>query len=554
MPMALDQQDGTMLYQGGPDSEDDDRVRRYLQRIGCVDLDPKGVRALNNPANVNSNGSLDGMKVGDENASLRLLARLHSSHQLTVPFENFRRVSMLTLLRVPCVLAVHLGEPISMQEDAVFDKVVSHRRGGFCFELNTAFAWLLWRLGYRVTYLSGGVYSTNQSGLPVDFDHMILLVRVRDRRILCDVGFGNNFEEPLDIDTEAVQVQGRAKHRVVQDKPGEVHADPSSVYKWQYHGDTGGDQPEGAACWRSGYWFSLQERQPSQYSQMLLFHMASISSSMVKRGRMASIRRHGAREDGVERVTVSERKVTTTTWGLRVTEGELAPGQRFTSAIKDYFSMDVPDLIIRDMQPSDNKALRRIWTKLLPNQARRYASPANTAFVAAGFVSYVAITAGRRPAAAAVAIVAFSAVAWFLPRVVLSERLTANVIDPMRALQLVQSRDASGTGESERRRVLVAELDGEVQGTVALQLKTNAETEELELVCTWLRVAPGARGRGLAQALMTVTERWGRWEKALRLVVVTLNPAIARFCTNAGFARESWQLSRGRKRRFSKQL
>ena len=49
------------------------------------------------------------------------LRALHRAHQLTVPFEN---------------LSIHLSEPISLDEDKLLDKIVTRRRGGFCYELN----------------------------------------------------------------------------------------------------------------------------------------------------------------------------------------------------------------------------------------------------------------------------------------------------------------------------------------------------------------------------------------------------------------------------------
>lgn len=64
--------------------------------------------------------------------SPRALARLQLAHLRTVPFEN---------------LAVHLGERIALDPDTLHTNVVTRRRGGFCCELNGAFAALLISLG-----------------------------------------------------------------------------------------------------------------------------------------------------------------------------------------------------------------------------------------------------------------------------------------------------------------------------------------------------------------------------------------------------------------------
>src|SRR5216683_8018391 len=49
------------------------------------------------------------------------LRTLHRAHQLTVPFEN---------------LSIHLSEPISLDPGDLLDKIVTRRRGGFCYELD----------------------------------------------------------------------------------------------------------------------------------------------------------------------------------------------------------------------------------------------------------------------------------------------------------------------------------------------------------------------------------------------------------------------------------
>ena len=100
----------------------------------------------------------------------------------TVPFEN---------------LSIHLGEPISLDEDDLIGKIVSRRRGGFCYELNGAFALLLQALGAHVERVAARVYANGQPGPP--FDHLALIVRPADGSgpWLADVGFGSHSVFPL---------------------------------------------------------------------------------------------------------------------------------------------------------------------------------------------------------------------------------------------------------------------------------------------------------------------------------------------------------------------
>ncbi|MBU2670768.1 arylamine N-acetyltransferase [Actinoplanes bogorensis] len=111
------------------------------------------------------------------------LRELHRAHLSTVPFEN---------------LSIHLGEPISLEPDALFDKVVRRRRGGFCYELNGLFALLLEELGYGVERVGARVHG-ERLGPP--FDHLALLVTTPggDGPWLADVGFGRHSTDPLDF-------------------------------------------------------------------------------------------------------------------------------------------------------------------------------------------------------------------------------------------------------------------------------------------------------------------------------------------------------------------
>src|ERR1044071_5671872 len=74
--------------------------------------------------------------------SAETLRQLQVAHLLTVPFEN---------------LSIHSQQPIVLQDEALFTKIVERRRGGFCYECNGLFAALLRALGFKVTMLSAEV-------------------------------------------------------------------------------------------------------------------------------------------------------------------------------------------------------------------------------------------------------------------------------------------------------------------------------------------------------------------------------------------------------------
>lgn len=132
----------------------------------------------------------------DSKPTLETLRSLHHQHLYSVPFEN---------------LDIHFGVPIVLDRAKILEKIVVHRRGGFCYELNTAFAWLLSELGYDVTFLSAEVARPDGSfGIP--FDHMALRVDLGGTSWLADVGFGDSFLHPLPLTEDA-----RGEHRLERD-------------------------------------------------------------------------------------------------------------------------------------------------------------------------------------------------------------------------------------------------------------------------------------------------------------------------------------------------
>jgi N-hydroxyarylamine O-acetyltransferase len=127
-------------------------------------------------------------RIGAERPSVldaAALGVLHRAHLLAVPFEN---------------LSIHLAESISLGEDDLIDKIVTRRRGGFCYELNGAFAALLQALGAQVVRVAARVYGNGGPGPP--FDHLALVVRPADGSgpWLADVGFGSHSTYPLRYD------------------------------------------------------------------------------------------------------------------------------------------------------------------------------------------------------------------------------------------------------------------------------------------------------------------------------------------------------------------
>ena len=139
-------------------------------------------------------------------ADAAALRELQLRHLLAVPFEN---------------LSIHLGEPIVLEPAALLDKLVRRRRGGFCYELNGAFADLLSTLGFGVTLLAARVFGEGGPGPP--FDHLALRVEVDgDGPWLADVGFGRHSSYPLRLDSRDDQADPGGTFRIAEAADGDL--------------------------------------------------------------------------------------------------------------------------------------------------------------------------------------------------------------------------------------------------------------------------------------------------------------------------------------------
>lgn len=131
------------------------------------------------------------------------LARLQQQHLLTVPYEN---------------LDIVQGRPLSLDIADLYDKIVVHRRGGYCFELNALFAWLLQELGFSVTSYFARFWR-DEATPPPKRRHHVLQVTVQDAQYLCDVGVGGVIPRyPLQLVDGLEQTQGEETYRLDRDK------------------------------------------------------------------------------------------------------------------------------------------------------------------------------------------------------------------------------------------------------------------------------------------------------------------------------------------------
>jgi N-hydroxyarylamine O-acetyltransferase len=114
---------------------------------------------------------------GPADATVDTIDTLIAFHLRAVPFENLD--------------IVRLHRPIVLDRERLVEKIVDEHRGGFCYELNGAFSWLLEQLGGQVTY-GYGQWQLPDGGRTAPFEHIVLAATLPGERVplLVDVGFG----------------------------------------------------------------------------------------------------------------------------------------------------------------------------------------------------------------------------------------------------------------------------------------------------------------------------------------------------------------------------
>jgi N-hydroxyarylamine O-acetyltransferase len=254
--------------------------------------------------------------MGPHDASLETLRRLHRSHLFAVPFEN---------------LDIALGRRIVCDHDLFFHKIVEQRRGGFCYELNGAFAVLLRDLGYKVTLLSARV-PREDGGYTPEFDHLALKVDL-DEAWLVDVGFGDSFLDPLRLRIGEEQRQDQRRFRILE-QSGSLCVERA--------------QPENP--WKQQYSFTLNPRSLDEFAPMCHYHQTSPESPFTRKSLCTKATPQG-------RITLSDRKLIITRNGKRQ-EQHLKSDEEFGTVLRDYF-----DILLEarpDVQPHKSKEIENL--------------------------------------------------------------------------------------------------------------------------------------------------------------------------------------------------
>lgn len=240
-------------------------------------------------------------RIGYEGAlppSIEVLKQLQKNHLLNIPFEN---------------LDIHFGNPIELDIDRIYRKVVDNKRGGFCYELNGLFYELLVALGYKAKRISARVFDS-KNGYSKEYDHLTIVVEIDGDEYLTDVGFGEFTFAPLKVEPDTIQHDERGNFMI--DMLDENWIRVSKIEGKQV-------VPQ--------YIFKNIDRAFSEFSQMCQYHQTSPESHFTQKRLISRPTENG-------RITITGNRLKIKA-GEGVTETELEDEESFDRELWNHFNV-----------------------------------------------------------------------------------------------------------------------------------------------------------------------------------------------------------------------
>lgn len=239
---------------------------------------------------------------GQVRADAATLKAVHRAHVETVPYEN---------------LDVQFGTPVTRNPQAAFDKIVTRRRGGWCYEMNGLLGWALGEIGFKVERLAGAV-GRDERGDGAVGNHLVLIVQL-DEPWLADAGFGDGLIEAMPLTTGAFR-----------NGPYHCRIEPVGDGWLRYHSDprTGGPTFD----------FNRDVTDESLLENLCRYLQTSEDSPFVQNAVVQ-------RWTPDRHISIRGRVITRLGAGEKVTE-TVESADRYVSILRNEFKLDLPDAAV----------------------------------------------------------------------------------------------------------------------------------------------------------------------------------------------------------------
>ena len=240
--------------------------------------------------------------IGKCTATLETLTAIHHAHACSIAFEN---------------LDPWLGVPVRLDPNALHNKLVHGKRGGFCYEHNALLGAALRTLGFSVTDLAARVLWNMPAEMIRPRTHMLLVVDLESHQYVVDAGFGGmTLTAPLRLDLSTPQ------------------ATPHGLFWLQPMPIDRLLQAEVAGEWKPLYRFDLQPQLRSDY-EMASWYLCNHPESIFRQSLMA------ARPEPEGRHVLRDRQLTLHRLDGANETRTLATSVELRETLQDIFGIDV---------------------------------------------------------------------------------------------------------------------------------------------------------------------------------------------------------------------
>lgn len=239
---------------------------------------------------------------GTPAANLETLMELHLLHTLSIPFEN---------------LTPFLYQEVSLETTALHEKLVTQKRGGYCFEQNLLFLDVLRELGFSAKGLGARVLWNRSDEEITRRSHMLLSVEIEGAVYLADVGFGGlTLTIPILFKADLIQETTHERFRIV----------PVGVdYKLQAQVDE---------KWKTLYRFDTQEQYLPDY-EVANFYLYTHPTSPFRTALLAAKPTRGGR------LALQNRQLTVYTVGKEPLRTQLESVTQLIETLVNEFGVDL---------------------------------------------------------------------------------------------------------------------------------------------------------------------------------------------------------------------
>ncbi|MBD2112198.1 MULTISPECIES: arylamine N-acetyltransferase family protein [Cyanophyceae] len=238
--------------------------------------------------------------------TLDTLKTIHQGHTSTIAFEN---------------LSSFFHQPVSLDLDALQQKLIHDQRGGYCFEQNLLLRSVLVALGFQVTNLAARVRWNLPEDIITPRSHMLLKVDIDETSYIVDVGFGGlTMTEPLTLVPERPQ------------------STPHEPYRLTVAGQTYCLEAQLNQVWKPLYCFDLQAQQRCDY-EVSNWYVSTYPQSLFVNALIAA--RPG---DGC-RYALLNNQLTTRYLDGRSEQRLLTTATELHDVLSDQFGLRVPETL-----------------------------------------------------------------------------------------------------------------------------------------------------------------------------------------------------------------